>query len=792
MMPSVGMRRTTRVFGARVLRSGRRLWSAPVERKHVRRSESVSNSGQWIELLDNSGGNCRSDEDSTACLRNGCRLIEDINMDSDKKSEECKSSKISSLIGNKMWGAVYYRKRRRTDSASTNFDGGSRKKRATWRNEGIVSLPSPEAETCNYLGSGRLRVLAIVTEPGSSNGSYWVACLLNMVLRYMAKAKVRFQQLSAFMLSNPLNQIFSIHNIHFSQDSSLIGRPGICQLFGAKCFIPQFTLYFSGIPSCFFSLHLSMQLRSVCHLHFLTYPNDEDENNFEVSDDSNSEDLDVKACIPPSNSDSAAIETLTVRSGRSRKKKVTASSSPSRRSCRVLHPRNGVNSRSNIRKRTFMPRRVKNTPALGVGVNRANLFRSRQNCKSLASITLNSECKFSVQRKSASTSSMEPTRVMDSTSCSVNVLVIEQDRCYRIEKAIVKLEEISASSKHWFLAVRKDNVLKYSLEAHNVMRPCSNNRVTHDIIWTEDNNRCKLEFPDRQDWFIFKELYRECSQRNLMAPVVSAISVPGVKYLTGYIDSGEDVPFVRPQYYITLKDDELSRTLAKKTAIYDMDSDDEQWLDGFNDVSSGTGEMNKDLLQDSFELIIDALEKTSFCNPDDHFGKNTPPNLCLDLGEKEVVESVCNYWMSKRKKKHSPLIKVYQCYQPRKPEVLLPNAILRKKRSFKRKPSQSGRGKQRFFMKAFVAGQGDCLVQQQEADNALLKEVKESSTKVGGGKSEEEEERLAILKRKKAQVLMENADLAIYKAMISLRIAEAAARVVELTDVVIGSSFLEE
>ena len=68
-----------------------------------------------------------------------------------------------------------------------------------------------------------------------------------------------------------------------------------------------------------------------------------------------------------------------------------------------------------------------------------------------------------------------------------------------------------------------------------------------------------------------------------------------------------------------------------------------------------------------------------------------------------------------------------------------------------------------------------------EEQNVLCK-VKE--TKAAASRSEG----VAVVKRQKAQLLMENADLAVYKAAMALRIAEAA-RVAESADAVASFFF---
>lgn len=76
-----------------------------------------------------------------------------------------------------------------------------------------------------------------------------------------------------------------------------------------------------------------------------------------------------------------------------------------------------------------------------------------------------------------------------------------------------------------------------------------------------------------------------------------------------------------------------------------------------------------------------------------------------------------------------------------------------------------------FYSFTAIAAEQDAL----EEKNAMLR-IEEA--KASADKSME----LAILKRKRAQVLMENADLATYKATMLIRIAEAA-QVAESTNV---------
>lgn len=78
---------------------------------------------------------------------------------------------------------------------------------------------------------------------------------------------------------------------------------------------------------------------------------------------------------------------------------------------------------------------------------------------------------------------------------------------------------------------------------------------------------------------------------------------------------------------------------------------------------------------------------------------------------------------------------------------------------------------------AALAAERDSMAEQ----NAMLK-LEEA--RVSASRSVE----LAVLKRQRTQLLMENADLATYKAMMALRIAEAA-RFTESSDVAVAHFF---
>ncbi|XP_052198305.1 uncharacterized protein LOC127805593 [Diospyros lotus] len=326
------------------------------------------------------------------------------------------------------------------------------------------------------------------------------------------------------------------------------------------------------------------------------------------------------------------------------------------------------------------------------------------------------------RRKSSKPSIKELRSSLDkdigSLCCSGNILVIERYKGHRVEGAIVQLE--GSASERWSLSIKKDGITQYSLTPGKAMRPCGYNHFTHDIIWTEDARKWKLEFLDRREWLIFRELYRECYDRNKLVPIADIVHIPGVYEVSDYADTeSNSIPFRRPNSYISMEEDELSRALAKQRANYEMDSEDEEWLRKFNDESLVVNEYWEHVSDQHFEVIIDALEKASYLRPEDFSDERAAANLCLDLERKEVVEAIHGYWMQKRKKKGTALVKVFQLYRAQEDEVLPRSISL--KRSINRQERRGGRRRGRTAIKAgkkASEGQNSSLLEVQEAKAA--------------------------------------------------------------------------
>uniref|UniRef100_A0A2P2KFG7 Enhancer of polycomb-like protein n=1 Tax=Rhizophora mucronata TaxID=61149 RepID=A0A2P2KFG7_RHIMU len=527
--------------------------------------------------------------------------------------------------------------------------------------------------------------------------------------------------------------------------------------------MPLFSVDFSAVPFCFIRLHVSLVLR-VGILSLVLVNNSLDEDMLDEVNDSEED----HACVPLKIENDNRI--MAVHEVDSYVSNVV--SQPPIRSSRLAGQnaqlRNGLNSRGVQKRRSSLKRRRARTPS-DVGMQKANgalvtdLISSKKNGIPLVSVISKTKLRSSVCEHSAADIKDDGSSVVGFahdiglSSCNANILVIESDRCYRIEGATITLD--LSGSGDWMLVMKKDGFTRYTHLAQKNMRPCTPNRITHDLIWSGDEN-WKLEFHNRQDWFIFKELYKECSDRNLLASSSKAIPIPGVHEVLVYWDIN-NATFTRTDAYISLKNDEVARALAKNTANYDMDSEDEEWLKTFNGEFVSEMKHHEHLSENNFELMIDAFEKAFYCSPDDFADDKVALNICSEFGRREVIEAAYSYWTKKRKQKQTALLRVFQGNQAKK-APLIPKPVLRKRRSFKRQCSQFGRGKQPTVLQVMAAER--CALEEQCAM------AKVEQVKISAKKSAEH----AIVKRHRVQLLMENADLATYKAVMALRIAEAA------------------
>nr|XP_010934063.1 uncharacterized protein LOC105054271 [Elaeis guineensis]XP_029123040.1 uncharacterized protein LOC105054271 [Elaeis guineensis] len=887
-MPSVGTRRSTRVFVSkaaakaggggdgepveRVLRSGKRLTVS--EQAPGKKTDGGSGNGvQWLRLL--GGGGDTADlqwwkgEGKKVDLGVGDEWREPAAPESAGGADESvnRRGSMDSPDGGK-FGIAYSRKRRRprSDDAGSSLSGVGDRDSEKDRKYGIVfarkqprKKPKVEplvqevsgetgkidreqeeisrrtgregdeirvtesardfaekvgiSENDIWTGLSGSMVLAVLIDSSCGSSSHKFSRLLISVVSWMKRARVRFWQFAAFLLSEAIANAFSLNGVHFlparpHKNNIFFSTPipacGLCKMYGARQFIPMLSLDFSAIPFFFKSLHVGMVLRSqylpgvlaryIMGLH-TSFPVAV---RFEEYD----------SHIPWETGYSGTEIPVSVITAVKRNESHNALESPRSvgRSAVILH---GSRLRKHQRKRSFSRHSRSRHPFLmnshpgslrsdlnNVGVSpEARTLSLRDSFVEPLHVKTTESCindflsgrddsdvstplgSHEKHRKSSMKSPIEfklalveLKQNMDLAHCRANVLVTVTDRCWREEGANVMLE--FSHSKDWCIAVKVRGMTRY-LHKPQDMRPCVVNRFTHAYMWSGEDG-WKLEFCDRWDWLVFKELHMECRERNLQSSqdgFTKTIPVPVVCEVSDYED-GAMASFVRPDCYIRMMDDEVGRALASNVAIYDMDLGDEEWLNQLNTSSSDVDNSGFSHISDeTFEKIVSVLEKDAYNNPNDIYKKERALDLCQDLGNRDMLAAVYDYWVEKRNQKRAALVRAFQydIPTPRRAQFIQ-RPLFRKKRSFKRQRSQYGRGKPEFFLEAGAKEEASQR-RVQEAENAADRAVES-----------------AIQLRTRAQMLMSNAELAAYKSVMALKIADAI-RVSESPD--LASSVLD-
>nr|XP_043633641.1 uncharacterized protein LOC122604845 [Erigeron canadensis] len=259
--------------------------------------------------------------------------------------------------------------------------------------------------------------------------------------------------------------------------------------------------------------------------------------------------------------------------------------------------------------------------------------------------------------------------------------------------------------------------------------------------------------------------FNELVNRTVKGTINGVVPAPSLREVEGYAEQ-EFVPFVLPEAYIISRGDEVSRVLEKGYAVYDMDCDDEKWLERFNSGQFGD---NGFVAEETFENVIDAFERGNYCNPNEYSDAALAVERCQVLASKEVLEALYRYWRNKRKKKRSPLIRAFQC---NKRPIVKQHVTRSAQNRLCRRPTSIRCAEKELDLKKGM------LNNQKVWEEVANMYMKVHETREAAKRTEE----TAIVKRQQAQALMEVADLAIYKAFSALRIAEALAASCSVTD----------
>ncbi|XVF88216.1 hypothetical protein PTKIN_Ptkin19aG0032000 [Pterospermum kingtungense] len=250
-------------------------------------------------------------------------------------------------------------------------------------------------------------------------------------------------------------------------------------------------------------------------------------------------------------------------------------------------------------------------------------------------------------------------RNLELLSCDANVLITHGDRGWRECGAQVALELFEHNE--WKLAVKLSGSTRYAYKAHQFLQPGSTNRFTHAMMWKGGKDWI-LEFTDRSQWALFKEMHEECYNRNVRAASVKNIPIPGVRLIEEYDENAIEATLVRgSSKYLRQVETDVEMALDPSRVLYDMDSDDEQWISRIrksseSDVSSSSLELSDEV----FEKIMDMFEKAAYTQKRDQFNSDEIQELMAEVGSIKGVGAIYEHWQLKRLRVGMPLIRHLQ------------------------------------------------------------------------------------------------------------------------------------
>ncbi|KAE9619282.1 putative enhancer of polycomb protein [Lupinus albus] len=215
-MPSVGMRRTTRVFGvvkggdsACVLRSGRRLWPESGDIRTRRGNEGE----EWLKKTEkhtsypSNRGAVKPKQEKA--------MVDDANEDyvggvteSVKQKRRRCLSKGNDDGRDRFFGMVYSRRRKRASGSSSELSADA---------VGKVGSDSSKLYGLRFSHPRKDRCKLAVVVKSSYRGSDLFSCLLFLVLRHVRRFEVTLKDLSAFLLSEPISGVYASQGIQFLQ-----------------------------------------------------------------------------------------------------------------------------------------------------------------------------------------------------------------------------------------------------------------------------------------------------------------------------------------------------------------------------------------------------------------------------------------------------------------------------------------------------------------------------------------------------------------------------------------------
>ncbi|KAE8687126.1 Enhancer of polycomb-like transcription factor protein, putative isoform 5 [Hibiscus syriacus] len=249
-------------------------------------------------------------------------------------------------------------------------------------------------------------------------------------------------------------------------------------------------------------------------------------------------------------------------------------------------------------------------------------------------------------------------RNLELLSCDANVLITIGDRGRREIGVQVVLEHFDHNG--WKLAVKVSGSTRYSYKAHQFLQPGSTNRFTHAMMWKGGKDWI-LEFTDRSQWALFKEMHEECYNRNVRAASVKNIPIPGVRLIEEYDENAMEMTFVHcSSKYLDQVENDVEMALDPSRVLYDMDSDDEQWISRIRKSSESDIGNSLEFSDDMFEKVMDMFEKAAYTEQCTQFTSEEIQELMAGVGSLKVITTIYGHWQQKRQRVGMPLIRHLQ------------------------------------------------------------------------------------------------------------------------------------
>eukprot|EP00897_Mesotaenium_endlicherianum_P009678 jgi/Mesen1/8739/ME000052S08169 len=251
-----------------------------------------------------------------------------------------------------------------------------------------------------------------------------------------------------------------------------------------------------------------------------------------------------------------------------------------------------------------------------------------------------------------------------SATCHAHVLVVQGDRGWRERDATIDLR---SEREQWVLAITTKEKVAYVHRADQAGASGTMNRHTNSMIWRGDK-AWSLEFESRKEWLKFKAMHEECVRRNARSLNAKHIPIPGTSVVSDYLTRFHGPKFARPvDHYIQQYATEGQMALSHQGVLYEMDSDDEAWLERISGTELGGGAEGGQagaraaVSAEEFERVMDTLEKEAFRLQAPSVSAESTLELCQkECGDRATVLLIHSHWLEKRERRGMALVRQFQ------------------------------------------------------------------------------------------------------------------------------------